>query len=179
MYCKVNLQCDQVYIIPGLVNSGQRNIRVSVFVKPYPFCTTISAAPQLFTDRISLLSIFSQPQPKQNFSTLIPLSIYSIPFRLIHLWYIQPSWWSGLLYFLDSRWDPSQGPSDRKFNGYQIGAFPEIRLTAPSPAPTSDQVDPLRTSDSPAERSACRCTSPPGSLSLIPSSSSHCEIHIS
>ncbi|KAJ5706271.1 hypothetical protein N7455_004181 [Penicillium solitum] len=64
-------------------------------------------------------------------------------------------------YFLDSRWDPSQGPSDRKFNGYQIGAFPEIRLTAPSPAPTSDQVDPLRTSDSPAERSACQCTSPP------------------
>ncbi|KAJ5969883.1 hypothetical protein N7501_006131 [Penicillium viridicatum] len=56
----------------------------------------------------------------------------------------------------DSRWDPSQGPSDRKFNGYQIGAFPEIRLTAPSPAPTSDQVDPLRTSDSPAERSACQ-----------------------
>ncbi|KAJ5213096.1 hypothetical protein N7449_000265 [Penicillium cf. viridicatum] len=64
-------------------------------------------------------------------------------------------------YFLDSRWDPSQGPSDPKFNGYQIGAFPEIRLTAPSPAPTSDQVDPLRTSDSPAERSACQCTSPP------------------
>ncbi|KAJ5177440.1 uncharacterized protein N7500_000139 [Penicillium coprophilum] len=27
--------------------------------------------------------------------------------------------------------------ADRKFNGYQIGAFPEIRLTAPSPAPTS------------------------------------------
>ncbi|KAJ5807545.1 hypothetical protein N7447_011001 [Penicillium robsamsonii] len=80
---------------PGLVNSGQRKVRVSVFVKYY------------------------------------------------------------------SRWDPSQGPSDRKFNGYQIGAFPEIRLTAPSPAPTSDQVDPLRTSDSPAERSACRCTSPP------------------
>jgi hypothetical protein len=47
------------------------------------------------------------------------------------------------------------------FNGYQIGAFPEIRLTAPSPAPTSDLVDPLRTSDSPAERSACRRTVPP------------------
>ncbi|KAJ5782148.1 hypothetical protein N7457_003922 [Penicillium paradoxum] len=69
--------------------------------------------------------------------------------------------------------------ADRKFNGYQIGAFPEIRLTAPSPAPTSVQVDPLRTSDSPAERSACRRTSPPGSLSLNPSSPSHCEIHIS
>ncbi|KAJ6140144.1 hypothetical protein N7471_006630 [Penicillium samsonianum] len=112
----------------------------------YRFCTTISAAPQLFTDRISLLSIFSQPLPRQDFSTLILLSICLILLdRSI----------------FDSRWDPSQGPSDRKFNGYQIGAFPEIRLTAPSPAPTSDQVDPLRTSDSPAERSACQCTSPP------------------
>ncbi|KAJ5804319.1 uncharacterized protein N7518_000622 [Penicillium psychrosexuale] len=47
---------------------------------------------------------------------------------------------------------------------HQIGPFPEIRLTAPSPAPTSDQVDPLRTSDSPAEGSACECTSPRLSL---------------
>ncbi|KAJ5355745.1 hypothetical protein N7517_010354 [Penicillium concentricum] len=144
MYCKVNLQFGQVYIVPGhTVNSGQRNIRVNVFVK---YCMSqtqnhtrsvpLSPAPQLFTDRISLLSIFfSQPQPKQNFSTLILLAICSILLdRFIF---------------------------DRKFNGYQIGAFPEIRLTAPSPAPTSDQVDPLRTSDSPAERSACRCTSPP------------------
>ncbi|KAJ5951748.1 uncharacterized protein N7479_010161, partial [Penicillium vulpinum] len=96
-----------------------------------------------FTDRISLLSIFFStsnldcPFPQQ----LILLSIWSI--------LLDPS-------IFNSRWDPSQGPSDRKFNGYQIGAFPEIRLTAPSPAPTSDQVDPLRTSDSPAERSACR-----------------------
>ncbi|KAJ5457169.1 hypothetical protein N7530_012443 [Penicillium desertorum] len=108
MYCRVNLQFGQVHIITREhLNSGQRNIRVSVFDKYH---------------RISLLSIFSQ-LPRQDFSTLILLSIYSIPLdRLI----------------FDSRWDPSQGPSDRKFNGYQIGAFPEIRLTAPSPAPTSD-----------------------------------------
>ncbi|KAJ5606901.1 hypothetical protein N7537_003520 [Penicillium hordei] len=113
----------------------------------YRFCTTISATPQLFTDRISLLSIFSQPLPRQDFSTAIDssLNLFNFLDRSI----------------FDSRWDPSQGPSGRKFNGYQIGAFPEIRLTAPSPAPTSGQVDPLRTSDSPAERSACQCTSPP------------------
>ncbi|KAJ5558090.1 hypothetical protein N7461_002062 [Penicillium sp. DV-2018c] len=85
----------------------------------YWSCTTISAAPQLFTGRISFFPSFLQPRLKQDF---VPTTI------------------------------------DRIYQS--IGAFPEIRLTAPSPAPSSVQVDPLRTSDSPAERSACRCTSP-------------------
>ncbi|KAJ5250995.1 hypothetical protein N7489_001405 [Penicillium chrysogenum] len=69
MYCRVNLQFGQVHIITrGHLNSGQRNIRVNVFVKYY---------------RISLLSVFSQ-LPRQDFSTLILLSICSNPLdRLI------------------------------------------------------------------------------------------------
>ncbi|KAJ5876145.1 uncharacterized protein N7529_001729, partial [Penicillium soppii] len=85
---------------------------------------------------------------------LILLSICFIPWDRSIFYSVEKKKVVALPYFLDSRWDPSQGPS-------QIGAFPEIRLTAPSPAPTSDLVDPLRTSDSPAERSACRRTVPP------------------
>ncbi|KAJ5528607.1 hypothetical protein N7527_002000 [Penicillium freii] len=148
-----------IYITPcGHVNSGQGNIQVCVFVKycmsqtqhhtgSVPLSPPLNSLQIEFPSFPSFLNLYLDRTFPQR---LILLSICSIlPDRSI----------------FDSRWDPSQGPSDRKFNGYQIGAFPEIRLTAPSPAPSSDQVDPLRTSDSPAERSACQCTSPPPALS--------------